>query len=146
MPLVDPISAYNASSNLEAMLVQQFLESEGVPAFVTEDNSLVGYWMFGILPEIHKPQVWVSRRDAERAAQLLVEYERLQFERDAERKMNEPKSFTVQCEDCGKMSSFAGSLQGTVQICPQCGAYVDVGDFDWPGEDQDEVGEDGRKS
>jgi len=146
MPLVDPISAYNASSNLEAILVQRFLESEGVPAFVTEDNSLVGYWVFGILPVFHKPQVWVSRCDAERAAQLLVEYERLQFERDAKRKLNEPKSIFVQCEDCGKTSSFAGSLQGTVQDCPHCGAYVDVGDFEWPGEDQDEVEEDGRQS
>lgn len=138
MSLKDPIAAYNAESNMEAILVQRFLESEGVEAFATEDNSLVGHWMFGNLPEIHKPQVWINRSDTERVAQLLTEYEHRKIERDAERKAHEPKTIVVDCEDCGEASTFAGSLNGTVQDCPRCGSYVDVGDMEWPYDDTDE--------
>lgn len=131
----DPLAAYNAESNMEALLVQRFLESEGFEAFVTEDLSLVGYWMLGTLPEIHKPQVWINRCDAERVAQLLTEYERRKIERDAERRADDAMAIEVHCEDCGKTSTFAGSLAGTVQDCPHCGSYVDVGEFEWPHDD-----------
>ncbi len=145
MKLTDPIAAYNAQSNTEAQLVQRFLESKGVQACATEDNSLVGHWMFGNLPEIHKPQVWVSRADAERAGQLLSEYERLRADRDGDRKADEPKTIEVTCEECDRPSTFAGALDGTVQECSHCGAYVDVGEFRWPEEgdfgDDEEQGE-----
>lgn len=110
MKLTDPIAAYNAESNMDAILAQRYLEAEGVQAFAVEDNSLVGHWMFGNLPEIHKPQVWVNRCDAERAGRLLDEFERRRIERDAKRKASEPKTIEVHCEDCGKLSPFAGSL------------------------------------
>lgn len=138
MPLKDPIAAYNAASNTEAAVVQRFLESLGVEAFAVEDNSLVGHWMFGNLPEIHKPQVWINRSDAERAAELLTEFERGKTERDAERKAEEPKTITAQCEDCGKSTQFPGSLNGTVQDCPHCGSFVDVGEIDWPDNNTEE--------
>ena len=137
MALDDPISAYIAESNMEAMLVQQFLESEGVEAHVVEDLSLAGYWMLGFLPQIVKPQVWIGRRDEVRASKLLEEYERLKAERDAERKANEPQTIEVHCEECGKTSAFAGSLNGTTQTCPHCRGYVDVGHFEWPLDDED---------
>lgn len=135
MNLEDPVAAYNAESNMDAILVQRFLDSEGVQAFVVEDNSLVGYWMFGKLPEIHKPQVWINRADTERVSRLLAEYERRKAERDAQRKVSEPQTIEVICEECGKVATFAGSLLGTVQDCPHCGAYLDVGEVDWPYDD-----------
>ena len=49
MPLKDPIPAYNAESNMAAILVQRFLESHGIEAFAVEDNSLVGHWVGGNL-------------------------------------------------------------------------------------------------
>ena len=138
MTLEDPVTAYNAETNMDALLAQQYLESNGIAAFATEDNSLVGYWMFGTLPEIHKPQVWVDRQDAEEAGRLLAEFERQKRDRNADRKANESKTIEVLCEECKKPSSFAGSLEGTVQDCPHCGAYVDVGEFDWPLDDETE--------
>ena len=132
MNLKDPIAAYNAESNMEAILLQRFLESEGIQAFATEDNSLVGHWIFGNLPEIHKPQVWISRKDSEKVAQLLTEYERRKLARDSDRQANEPQTVIVNCEDCGKESRFAVSLIGTIQDCSHCGSYVDVGEVDWP--------------
>ena len=132
MALKNPISAYNAESNNEALLVQRHLESHGIEAFVIEDNSLVGSWMFGMLPEIHTPQVWIDRANVDRAAQLLSEYERHKLERDATRQSDKSTTIAVTCEDCGKSCTFASSLKGTVQDCPHCGSYVDVGDIDWP--------------
>ena len=95
--------------------------------------------MFGNLPEIHKPQVWVNRCDAERAGRLLAEYERRKSERDARRTANEPKTIEVYCEYCETPSTFAGSLNGTVQDCPHCGSYIDVGEFERP--DHDDFGD-----
>ncbi|MFZ5829421.1 MAG: putative signal transducing protein [Planctomycetota bacterium] len=132
MALEDPVAAYNAENNMEALLVQRYLESEGLETHVTEDNSPVGCWMFGTLPEIHKPQVWISRRDVDRAAALLTEYERRKAAHDAERAARATSKIEVHCEECGKTSEFAGSLEGSVQNCPHCNAYVDVGEFDWP--------------
>ena len=135
MGLTDPITAYNAESNMEAMLVQRFLESEGIEAYATEDLSLAGYWALGTLPEIHKPQVWINRRDAARVAQLLVEFEHRKLERDATRKAEESTTIESRCEDCGKTATFAGSLKDTVQNCPHCSAYMDIGEIGWPADE-----------
>lgn len=139
MPLSDPIAAYNAQSNTDAHLVQQFLESQGIESSVAEDNSLVGQWTFGLLPEIHKPQVWVSREDAERVGELLTLFE----ERRRLRNVVDPPAGTapieVRCEACGRTTTFAGNLQGSVQDCPHCGAFVDVGEVDWPEEALEET-------
>jgi hypothetical protein len=144
MPLTDPIAAYNAQSNTEAHLVQQFLESEGIESSVTEDNSLVGQWMFGLLPEIHKPQVWVNRADADRVAELLTKFEQRHRERNANTAAAETAAIEVRCEGCGRTSTFAGNLQGSVQDCPHCGAFVDVGEVDWPEEAFEETDDSDR--
>ncbi len=134
MPLSDPIAAYNAQSNTDAHLVQQFLESQGIESSVTEDNSLVGQWTFGLLPEIHKPQVWISRADAERVAELLTMFEVRRRERNVAELPEGAASIEVCCEDCGRTATFAENLKGSVQDCPHCGAFVDVGEVDWPEE------------
>ena len=137
MALTDPIPAYNAENNVEAAIVQRLLESHGIEAYAAEDNSLVGHWLFGNLPEIHKPQVWISRADTERVAELLIEYERHRMETDASRTAGQPTTITVHCEDCGKASQFAESLKGSVQECSHCRAYIDVGDIEWPYDEGD---------
>lgn len=136
MDLVDPIPAYNAESNVDAMLAQQFLESHGIDAYAVEDRSGLGIFAWGGgLHEIHKPQVWVSRADEQRVAELLTEYEQHRLQRDADRHTDEARTIETVCEECGQTSKFAGSLNGTTQLCAHCGAYVDVGEFDWPYED-----------
>ena len=49
---------------------------------------------------------------------------------------NEPQTIETLCEDCRQSSTFAGSLDGTVQNCPHCSSFVDVGEFEWEAEDE----------
>jgi hypothetical protein len=139
MNLIDPIAAFTAKNNMEAMMAQQFLESRGIEAFVVEDHSIGGQFALGSLPEIHKPQVWINGCDLEPAGEALAEFERLKTARDVERTTNEPQSIDVVCEDCGQSSTFAGSLDGTVQKCPHCRSFVDVGEFEWEYEDEEDT-------
>ncbi len=123
MALRDPFAAYNAASNTEAHLVCNLLLAAGVEAMVIEDVSQVGAWFGGNVAEIHKPQVWVERADAGRAKPVLDDFERRAAERAG-------GPVEVTCIECGKPSTFPASQAGSVQDCPHCGAYVDVGDDD----------------
>jgi hypothetical protein len=131
MALCDPVAVYNSRDNVEAHLMRDFLEQNGIEAYVTLDDSLAGVWMFGLLPEIHKPQVWIDQSAVEAARPLLKKFEHHQrlhatpSKRSAEREGDRIKAV---CEECGKTSVFGGSKNGTVQDCPHCGAYMDVGD------------------
>jgi hypothetical protein len=141
MPLRDPVAVYNAANNTQAMVVRDALAAAGVEAFVTEDLSVVGTWIGGFIPEIHKPQVWVDRADVERAAPVLVEYER----RAAELRRGaaaDGGQVEVACEKCNGVATFPAAQQGTVQECPHCGAYIDVGeDGGWGEVDEEQPGE-----
>jgi hypothetical protein len=44
----------------------------------------------------------------------------------------ETERVEVVCEECGCRASFPAQERGTVQECPKCGAYVDVGGEDVP--------------
>ena len=142
MALRDPIAAYNAANNVEAHLVCNALIESGIEAQVIEDVSAVGVWMFGLLPEIHKPQVWIEREDIERAKTVLDDYE----QRASDRREPAATGETIEaaCEECGARSTFPSTQRGSVQKCPQCQAFVDVGDdaaiegWDAPAEDQPE--------
>ena len=126
MALRDPFAVYDAANNLEAMLVSEMLQAAGIEAYTVEDLSPVGTWMFGLLPEIHKPQVWIERADTERVKPLLEEYERLAVAK--RQTVNAESTIEVICEECEKPSMFSVSRIGSVETCPYCGAYVDVGD------------------
>lgn len=139
MNLKDPITAYNAANFVDAQMAQLFLESHGIEAMAVDDHSPAGLWTFGVLPEIHKPQVWISRCDAEQAGQLLAEYEHKKRERDAPKNTETPQTLEAICEECNKPSTFADSLNGTLQECPHCYAYLDVGEFEWPEENAEEA-------
>jgi hypothetical protein len=126
MALRDPFAVYNATTNLEAHVICDLLRDAGLEAFVTEDLSVVGGWVGGLIPEIHKPQVWVERTEAGRAHPVLEAYE----QRQAERRNTDPGDRTCiepVCEEWGKSSMFAMSQRGSVQLCPLCGKYMDVG-------------------
>jgi rubrerythrin len=133
MALTDPVVAYHAATNMEAQMVKMKLVEVGIEAFAAEDFSPGGYWMFGTLPMIFKAQVLVDRRDLERAKTVVAEFETAAAQR---RQTSRPHSesetevIVVRCEDCGRKSGYPASQRGTVQECPKCGAYVDVGEFD----------------
>jgi Putative prokaryotic signal transducing protein len=133
MALRDPIAVYNAANNVEAEFLRNLLVENGIEAFVTEDVSYVGTWWFGPLPEIYKPQVWIEKTDAERAAPILKDYDRRQAQRqdDASDDSWDDELIEVACEACGKSSLYPPSRRGRIEQCSHCGAYVDVGAEDW---------------
>ena len=135
MGIANPIAVYNAENNIEAQLLCDYLERNGIEAYATYDESVIGLWAFGRLPEIHKPQLWIDKSDVEAAAVLLAEYERGRFERLAKDKSSDSTvAIDIVCEECGKTTPFPASKRGTVQDCGHCGAFVDVEDTiggDW---------------
>lgn len=131
MALRDPIAVYNAGSNNEAFLVCQALEGCGIEAHVTEDLSPVGGSLFGLIPEIHKPQVWVERADIDRAKPVLDEFERRKDQlRNFKDQVASYQGHRIQvtCDECGENLDFPVIQRGSVQECSHCGAYVDVED------------------
>jgi hypothetical protein len=143
MPLRDPVAIYTAANNVEAHLICEALHNAGIDAHPVEDVSQVGTWMFGLVSQIHKPQVWIERADVETAKPILEEYERrAKATRDANNaKRGSSDTIVVVCEDCGKGWRYPIEQEGSVQNCPFCGAYVDVEeaspDEDW-GESEDD--------
>ena len=113
MALQNPIAVYNAASNIEAQLVRCLLVDAGIEAFAVEDVSQVGTWAFGLLPEIHKPQVWVDQENIEQARAFLAEYERRSHEGESD-----PQN-DLFCYECGE------SVKQTVSVCPSCGQVLD---------------------
>lgn len=149
MPLQEPIAAYNAANNFEAHVICNILNDAGIDAYVTDDVSQVGVWVFGLLPEIHKPQIWIDRSNIERAKPILEDYERRLIERqEADRQKVVAGEATVEakCEECGRLSIFPAAQEGTVQECSHCGAYLDVGDLpdsdEWWNEQEPTNGDD----
>lgn len=129
MALRDPVAGYNAATNLEAHLICGLLRDAGIEAAAVEDVSMVGHWMGGLMPEIHKPQVWIERTDLERAKPIIDAYE--QRDPQQPQRPSDGSPIEVTCEECGKRSQFPAEQHGSVQECPHCRAYVDVGEDDW---------------
>lgn len=131
MALRDPFAAYNAANNIEAHLVCHLLVEAGIEAMVIEDAAIVVGWV-GTVSEIHKPQVWIERADIEKARRVLTEYDRRSAERRAAEQQTATQAapITATCGSCGKTSEFARALNGTVQVCPHCRRFIDVGEAD----------------
>lgn len=142
MALKDPVAAYNAANNVEAHMLRNYLVARGIESYVSEDDSQGGLFAFGTLAELHKPQVWIERSDADRAKPILFEFEQsLGHHRETDdRVISTPVEVT--CESCGQHVSFPADQRGTVQECPKCTAYLDVGgdSGDW---DDTPIDEDG---
>ena len=125
----NPIPIYTAPNNAEAQLVRVLLEEEGIEAKAVDDLALVGLWVMGTIPGDHQPMVFVDRSQAEAAAAVIRQYEeRLKQERGGSPAPgNDALDIEVACEKCGKKSLFKAGQRGTIQSCPHCGAYLDVG-------------------
>jgi hypothetical protein len=133
MALRDPIAIYDAANNLEAVLVCDGLIAAGIEAFVVEDVSQAGVWVGGLVPGIHKPQVWVDRADVARAKPILIAFaERAALSRDGHAQRAAGPSIEVVCEECDSRALFPATQRGSVQECPNCGEYLDVGAAELP--------------
>lgn len=132
MPLSDPVAVYNAANNWEAHVICNLLNDAGIEASVTEDVSPVGVFVFGLISEIHKPQVWAERSEIGRVKPILDQYEQRQREQqsvDAEKAAPGEATVEAACEECGRRSRFPAAQNGSVQDCPHCGAFMDVGEM-----------------
>jgi hypothetical protein len=113
MALPHPTAVFNAASNVEAHLVQSLLMEAGIEAFAVDDVSMVGVWAFGHLPEIHKPQVFVDRANADRAREVIEAYDsKAMFAEAAARQ----QSFCYSCGD---------AVEYGTPTCPACGSPLD---------------------
>jgi hypothetical protein len=128
MAIRDPVVVYNAANNIEALTICEMLQNAGIDAHAVEDVSQAGAWMFGLLPQVHRPQVYVGRDDVLSAKPLLEEYSE---RRDAKsRAGGDELEVEATCEECGEGAFYPASRLGFVETCPHCGAYVDVGEED----------------
>lgn len=126
MALTHPYPAYNAANDLEAHLVCNLLNDAEIEAVVSDDASPVGAWLGSMIPEVQKSRVMIDEADIDRARPLLDEYQRRLIERQHADAVE--GSIEAICPECGERYSFPISQQGTVQNCPHCDAYIDVGD------------------
>jgi Fe-S cluster assembly iron-binding protein IscA len=115
MALRDPVSVYVPTNNAEAQLVCNLLNEEGIEAFAMEDVSQAGAFSLGLLPEIHRPQVWVDRSQVEEANDFLKKYEKTSLAPSG-------KKSADFCYQCGE------SVSPSAKRCPACNHELDWGD------------------
>ena len=127
--LREPVSAFTADGNPEAHALMTWLDSHGIQSHVVEDNSGVSLFAFGTLSQFHKPQVYVDKSDLEKATELVRQFE---GQRDQRRAASDDAApIDSECEECGVISQFPATQDGTTQTCPECHAFMDVGTLDW---------------
>ena len=103
----------------EADILTAWLEEQGIEAMII-DRANSGAYLFGLTDLEGFAIVAAEAAVAERAVKLLEEHNPPTKKRGAGTKV------AAKCEDCGKDTVFDGAMQGTVQECEHCGAYVDV--------------------
>jgi hypothetical protein len=128
MEFKKPVLVYAAATNVDAHMIVEMLETNGVPAHAVEDQAGV-FCGFGTVSQLYKPNVWVDEETVQKAAELIREFEAMRRSRKTQ--PDAKGNLSVNCEKCGKTSSFPGSLDGTTQECRYRGAYVDVGELPW---------------
>ena len=96
------------------------------------------------------PILVTEPKQAADAKELLTTAENMSLLRAAkEKRATRTGTVTTTCEDCGKSSEWPATAMGTTEICPHCGAYIDIPDpdDDWSGVDFGaEEGEDEAKA
>jgi hypothetical protein len=143
MPDADVVEVYRAKNGFQAHQFVTALEEAGIKAQVEgatyhhaaetasnvfSDSSV--WW--------DAPRILVSAVDAERARQFLLELEARELQKTQEAAASPP--IEAVCEACGSRAQFSAALRGSVQECPKCGAYLDVGEDELP-DGWDEGGE-----
>ncbi len=104
------------------------LTAQGIAAEVMDPMTLRGHEeLTTLLPghiSANGVEVWVQNiADVERAKEMVARKEADDLARAAK-----TGSMAFDCEECGKQIIFPATLEGSVQECPHCLAYVDVPD------------------
>ena len=126
----DANCVYVANSEGEADVVAAWLAEQGFPARVMDTRTLGG--LPGMAPfsplesDAGGVEVWVlDAAGAPQAKQLLDEHSKTLAQQAAAAAHGEP--VVVRCEECGQTAEFPATDRGSVQECPHCGEYLDVG-------------------
>ncbi|MGO8671895.1 MAG: hypothetical protein ACLQVD_11090 [Capsulimonadaceae bacterium] len=97
------------------------LEAAGIPTLATDENigeMLVPTAFGGI-------KLQVASKDADRAKEVLAS-----FKTDSQPETAEPANsddaVPMECPECRADITFPSERRGHVEVCPECGAYVDV--------------------
>lgn len=132
MELHDPVAIYTAASDLEAYEIVELLQGTDIPAQVIEDTNLLD----GLNPPVHAAQVWVASSDWERAITVIQGYEARAQQRHLASQVTvdlNAEWIDARCDKCGTVTRYAPIQKGTVENCPSCYAFMDIGndvDFD----------------
>ena len=132
MELHDPVAIYTAASDLEAYEIVELLQGAEIPAQVIEDMNLLD----GLNPPVHAAKVWVASADLERATAVTRGYEARVQQRDLAHHVAvdlNSEWIDARCDKCGTVTRYAPIQKGTVENCPNCYAFMDIGndvDFD----------------
>lgn len=132
MELHDPVAIYTAASDLEAYEIVELLQGAEIPAQVIEDMNLLN----GLNPPVHAAKVWVSSRDLERATAVTQAYEARIQQRELVHHVPvdlQSEWIDARCDKCGTVTRYSPIQKGTVENCPNCYAFMDIGsdvDFD----------------
>ena len=138
MQFQKPSLAYTAEGNIEAQSVAQMLIANEVAAYAVEDNA--GASLFGSLTQ-DNPQVFVEEADLQKALELVAQFEEKKAAADKSESENPGPPILAECEECNASTEFPADANGSVQTCPNCQAFMDVGDLGWGDEDFGESAE-----
>ncbi|MDX1961865.1 MAG: DUF2007 domain-containing protein [Pirellulales bacterium] len=123
MSLEKPVVVYRALNNIQARMLKQFLESEGINAFAIEDvtNIYQTIWGPGVATQLYRPKVLVDAADAPRARQLLREFEATaQNSTPGPNALDDSAWVDVLCDQCGEIASFPPDMPPEQWLCPHC--------------------------
>ncbi|MCA8982327.1 MAG: hypothetical protein KDA76_01090 [Planctomycetaceae bacterium] len=135
----DPNCVYVTNDLREAELIVVWLRQQGLEAEIQthlKESDGVGLGVYNNSDMWSRLEIHI--KDLERVEEVreLIsqnEEELLQPVREIEAAPLE--DILVACEACGNTALFPSEMQGTVQDCPHCGAYLDVpggeDEFDW---------------
>lgn len=144
MNLKDPVVVFAGETEANAHVIQAYLLENSIEATVVEDQSQDGANVFGgTLADPKPPQVWVEKDVYEKARALVMQFaEQIRQHQEQEKKrLENAEPIPVECDSCLTVTKFAAIQHGTVQVCPKCQAFLDVGDDepfdDWKIEEPD---------
>lgn len=141
MPIQDKVCVHVAGSMGDAVVTAACLSSRGIPARVMDAMTLGGLeGIVSIAGSISSRgiQVWIEDpSQLEEAREVLREHLANQTQRTAQRDAGGP--IEMACDKCGKQLKFSAAQRGTVEECPRCGNYMDVGEvednLEWESDD-----------
>ncbi len=144
MAIKDPVALCNVATSEEAKGICQILGREGIEATVTEDATTSPN---GEATGGDRPRVIVDKESLQLATEFLHGFAQAQtlFRSRAGNEASAQAFVTCICEECGQSSTFTSTVMGSVQECPHCGKFMDVGaagdDLDWGEPEADELSE-----